>query len=77
MGIADIRDAFNGAAPGFSCRQAFMDIVRDDGEWQVLTFFGNGPDGNTFEVKSARLGPGKDLQIAARETAVLLKGATP
>ena len=70
MSISDLRDAFNAAAgPKFTCRQAFMDIVRDAGEWQVLTFFGTGEDGATFEVKSDKLPPNTDLSKEAQGVA--------
>ncbi len=46
-----------------------MDIVRDAGEWQVLTFFGTGEDGATFEVKSDKLPPNTDLSKEAQGVA--------
>lgn len=71
MGASDLRDAFNAvAAPAFNCARATLGYVRaHDVESQVLTFIGSATDGSPFEIKSAPLRPGADVNAAARATA--------
>lgn len=71
MGASDLRDAFNlVSAPAFNCNRATLSYERaNDVEWTVLTFTGTAADGTPFEIKSPRLRPGTDVNMAARATA--------
>lgn len=71
MGASDLRDSFNQvAAPAYNCTQATLHYERaHDVESQVLTFIGAAADGTAFEIKSAALRPGADVNAAARATA--------
>lgn len=81
MGIADLREAFTVAAPGYSCARALFGYERLNGkEWQVMTFFGTKPDGQPFEIRSEMLSPGINLREAAAQVAQQLiaqQGPTP
>jgi hypothetical protein len=75
MGAKELRDAFSGAAPGFSCTAALLDYERhENAEWQRLTFHGNDPNGILFEVKSDLLPPNVHLETVARSVAKKLAG---
>ena len=71
MGVGELRDNFNMVSqPDFTCTQALLDYERVNGkEWQILRFSGTGPDGSVFDIVSDGLGPGYDLNKAAREAA--------
>jgi hypothetical protein len=71
MGVAELREAFNSVSePKATCNLATQAYERAGGkEWQVLVFRGTTQDGGTFEIKSARLEPRTDLNLAAREAA--------
>jgi len=71
MGVAELREAFNGVAePKATCNLATQGYERADGqEWQVLAFRGTTADGGVFEISSRRLEPRSDLLQAAREAA--------
>lgn len=71
MGSGELRENFNSIShPGFTCTLALLDYDRANGkEWQILRFRGTGADGTPFEMVSQDIGPGADLNRAARETA--------
>lgn len=80
MGIGELREAFNSVSqPAFTCTLALLDYERTENndpkihrrylEWQILRFRGTGADGTPFDVVSQDIGPGADLNQAARETA--------
>lgn len=71
MSIAGIRESFNAVCqPAFTCTLALLDYDWANGkEWQILRFRGTGADGSPFDVVSQDIGPGADLNQAARETA--------
>lgn len=71
MGASDLRDSFNlVSAPAFNCQRATLGYEHaNDVEWTVLTFSGNAADGAPFEIKSPRLRPGTDVNLAARAAA--------
>lgn len=71
MGVGELRESFNAVSqPAFTCTMALLDYDRANGkEWQILRFRGTGADGLPFEVVSQDIGPGVDLNQAARETA--------
>jgi hypothetical protein len=79
MGVSELREAFNAvAAPRFTCQRALLDYQREGtAEWQILSFSGIAADGRAFDVKSARIKPGGDVVVAARETANTLLGDSP
>lgn len=71
MGVGELRDNFNAVSqPDFTCTMALLDYERANGkEWQILRFRGTGADGTPFEMVSQDIGPGADLNQAAKETA--------
>jgi hypothetical protein len=71
MGVGELREAFNSVSqPDYTCTMALLDYERVNGkEWQILRFSGNDATGGVFNVVSEDLGPGYDLNQAARETA--------
>jgi len=73
MGVADLKAAFNEAAPGFACTRATLGYEQANGtEWQRLTFYGTGADGQAFTIRSDRIRPHGDVLLATRETAARL-----
>jgi hypothetical protein len=83
MPVGELRDSFNSVSqPDYTCTLALLDYERVNGkEWQILRFSGNGAGGGSFAVTSEDLGPGYDLNQAARETAqrmldLIAKGTT-
>lgn len=81
MGVGELRDSFNAAAPaGYACNMALLDYQRVGGrEWQILTFRGTDPNGGSFELQSGALGAGTDLNGMAAEVAkrLIKEGPTP
>lgn len=71
MGSGELRENFNSISqPAFTCTLALLDYDHANGkEWQILRFRGTGADGAPFEMVSQDIGPGADLNQAARETA--------
>ena len=74
MSIAAVKKAFNEAAAPYAANFCLMDTRQHDGtEWNILTFRGNGSDGNEFEIVSEPIPPGGSVIDVARATAVKLK----
>lgn len=81
MGAKELRAAFNEvAAPAATCIKALLEYERAGGaEHQVAYFSGNYADGSGFAIKSDRIPPSGDVNLAARATAERLlqqKGST-
>lgn len=71
VAATDLRDAFNAVSePAFSCVRAFLNYEAGDGiQFQRLTFSGTGADGSVFEVRSDKLRPDTDVNLAAAAVA--------
>lgn len=71
MAATDLRDAFNAISePSFTCVRALLTYEPGDNiQFQRLTFSGTGADGSVFEVRSDRLRPGTDVNLAAADVA--------
>lgn len=78
MGVKELREAFNEvAAPAAVCIKALLEYERaNDTEWQVLYFSGSYADGAGFSIKSDRIRPSEDVNLAARATAERLLSQT-
>lgn len=73
MGARELRVAFNEVSmPAATCLKALLEYERigaQKTEWQVLYFSGNYANGSGFTIKSDRLPPNADVNLAARATA--------
>lgn len=71
VGVADLRKSFQEVLGVVgTCSKALLEYERtNDTEWQVLFFSGNYADGNGFVIRSDRIRPGDDVNLAARATA--------
>lgn len=71
MGVKELRAAFNEVtSTAATCSKALLEYENaNDTQFQVLYFSGSYADGAGFVIKSDRIRPGDDVNLAARATA--------
>ncbi len=79
MGVSELRSAFNDIArPRYTCQRALSHYERAEaGEFQVLTFYGIGADGNGFEVRGEVPRSGDPVLIAQATARALMDKQEP
>lgn len=71
MGSRELRQSFNEISqPAATCTKALLEYESaNDTQWQVCYFSGSYAGGEGFAIKSDRIRPGDDVNLAARATA--------
>lgn len=60
MGMQQVREAWNRAAPAYPCSEALMHRMPNGSHDVTLSFAGSGPDGSAFSVTTDPFDAGLD-----------------